>query len=99
MPTADEIASAVWSSGAGKQVNYRVEAMFSQRPNSAQPDNAEVNKQAEVLNDIYSKPSVEAVPIDQEALNAAVAAALSDPAVVASIATAVNDDAAARLAG
>ncbi len=47
--------------------------------------------------ELLARPPVQAAPIDQAALDAAVANAITDPKVLAAIAKAVNDDAAARL--
>jgi hypothetical protein len=88
----NDIASAVWTAGTGVQINYRTEAMFSQRANSAQPGNAEVNKQAQKLREIFDKPAVEPAPIDPAVIQTAVVAALSDPAVITNMANAVADE-------
>jgi hypothetical protein len=52
--TPEEVERAVWTDGAGEQVNYRVQAAFAMRPTSAQPGNAETNQLAAKLNAMHS---------------------------------------------
>jgi hypothetical protein len=52
--TPEEVEAAVWTDGAGEQVNYRVQAAFAMRPTSAQPGNPETNQLAAKLNAMHS---------------------------------------------
>jgi hypothetical protein len=95
--TPEEVQSAVWGTGAGQQVNYRIEAFMSLRPKSAQPNKDETNQLAAKLVAIEAKldavaGKVDIDPAELEAIEAsAYAGAQAGAADVDAIAAAVVD--------
>lgn len=105
--TAEEVWAVQFRDYVADEAGNRPPITTAQALYSARSDAFNAHAQTEALQDdmiavkadlaeLKARPPVESAPVDQVALQAAVAAAMTDPATLAAIANAVNDDAAAR---